>query len=328
MQAAIFFMSGSQTVLGNPELDPRVAYLITSILSDDEARFPSFGRGSSLSLGARPSAAKTGTTTDFRDNWTVGYTPNLVVGVWVGNADNTPMREVSGVSGAGPIWNQFTRRVLNDQPMLPFSVPEGIERAEVCAMSGLLPTPECPQRAWDWFIAGTQPQTYDNFYQTFVIDKTTGLLADENTPEENQEQQVFLVLPPEARAWAVSEGIPSPPLGAQVVGYEAYPVRLLNPDPYTIFQLSPSTPLETQRIRLSVAYPSGTAAIEYWLDGTLLSKEEQEPFERWWELLPGQHTFKAVAVLPSGDRLESADIEFRVNSWVPPEERPTSGEAE
>ncbi|NJL93215.1 MAG: penicillin-binding protein [Anaerolineae bacterium] len=91
-----------------PALDPRVAYLITSILSDENARIPSFGRGSSLSIG-RPAAAKTGTTTDFRDNWTVGYTPNLVTGVWVGNADNTPMENVTGVSGAGPIWNQFMR---------------------------------------------------------------------------------------------------------------------------------------------------------------------------------------------------------------------------
>src|SRR5690606_26603064 len=71
----------------NPILDPRVGYLITDILSDNQARIPSFGPASALNIG-RPAAAKTGTTTDFRDNWTVGYTPNLVTGVWVGNADN------------------------------------------------------------------------------------------------------------------------------------------------------------------------------------------------------------------------------------------------
>ncbi|MEO1288403.1 MAG: transglycosylase domain-containing protein, partial [Chloroflexota bacterium] len=71
-------------------LDERVAWLITDMLSDNQARIPSFGLNSSLQIG-RPAAAKTGTTTDFRDNWVMGYTPNLVVGVWVGNADNTPM---------------------------------------------------------------------------------------------------------------------------------------------------------------------------------------------------------------------------------------------
>ena len=89
-------------------LDPRVAYLITDILSDERARVPAFGQGNMLEIG-RPAAAKTGTTTDWRDNWTLGYTPDLTVGVWVGNADNTPMKGVSGISGAGPIWHDFMR---------------------------------------------------------------------------------------------------------------------------------------------------------------------------------------------------------------------------
>lgn len=314
--------------LGSPELDPRVAFLITSILSDDEARYPAFGHGSALSLGARPAAAKTGTTTDFRDNWTVGYTPNLVVGVWVGNADNTPMRNVTGVSGAGPIWSQFMRHVLLGQPVLNFPVPDSVERAQVCAMSGLLPTPECPQRKWEWFITGTVPTEYDNLYQKFVIDKTTGLLADENTPPENRKEEVFLILPPEARAWGARQGIPVPPLGARVIGDESHPLKLLSPDPYTVFQLTNMTPLETQRIRLEVAAPSGTTKVTYWLDGYLLDATETPPFEVWWQLLPGEHNLQATAILENGERLLSQIVPFRVNSWVPPEDRPISGEAE
>ena len=91
-------------------LDERVAYIITDILSDNRARLPSFGLNSPLNVGF-PAAAKTGTTTDYRDNWVLGYTPDLVVGVWVGNADNAPMHNVSGVSGAGPIYNLFLRMV-------------------------------------------------------------------------------------------------------------------------------------------------------------------------------------------------------------------------
>ena len=87
-------------------LDPRTAYLITHILSDNDARAPAFGYSSPLRLpDGRPAAAKTGTTTDWRDNWTIGYTPDLAVGVWVGNADNAPMQGVSGIDGAAPIWH-------------------------------------------------------------------------------------------------------------------------------------------------------------------------------------------------------------------------------
>src|SRR5574341_103372 len=96
--------------LGEQVLDERVASLITDILSDNLARALTYTTHSILQIG-RPAAVKTATTTDFRDNWTIGYTPNLVVGVWVGNADNSSMINISGVSGAGPIWHQFMRRV-------------------------------------------------------------------------------------------------------------------------------------------------------------------------------------------------------------------------
>jgi membrane carboxypeptidase/penicillin-binding protein PbpC len=273
-------------------------------------------------------AAKTGTTTDFRDNWTVGYTPNLVVGVWVGNADNTPMQNVTGVSGAGPIWNQFMRSVLLGRPEIPFDVPEGIERAQVCARSGLLPTALCPQYRWEWFIEGTIPTAEDNLYQEFVIDRTTGLLATDETPQEDQFEQVFLVLPPEARSWAAREGIPAPPIGAHLVGFEDDPVRLLSPDPYTVFQLTNNIPLEDQRIRLRAAIPSDAESVSYWLDGELVTTSRHRPFEVWWQLLPGEHIMHATATLSDNQTLQSDPVEFLVKSWVPPDERPVRGDAE
>ena len=91
---------------GEQIISPEHSYLITSILSDNQARSWMFGSNSVLNLPF-PVAAKTGTTNDFRDNWTLGYTPDLVTGVWVGNADYTPMVNTTGVSGAAPIWSQF-----------------------------------------------------------------------------------------------------------------------------------------------------------------------------------------------------------------------------
>ena len=119
-------------------LDERVAYLITDILSDNFARTPTFGEGSALRL-SRPAAVKTGTTTDWRDNWTVGYTPDLVVGVWTGNADNEPMQHVSGVVGAAPIWHDVMETLLKGRPVREFVEPPGMVRVEICADNGLLP---------------------------------------------------------------------------------------------------------------------------------------------------------------------------------------------
>ena len=308
-------------------LDPRVTYLITDILSDNQARIPSFGPASPLNID-RPAAAKTGTTTDFRDNWTVGYTPNLVVGVWVGNADNTPMVEVSGISGAGPIWHEFIRRVLRGQPKQEFAVPAGLVRAEVCATSGLLPTPYCPRTRWEWFIEGTVPTTHDTLYQPFVLDRRTGLLADESTPPEEREERVYLVLPPEAREWAQRRGIPQPPVGAQRVGERDRRVRLLSPDPYTVFRLTPQLPADLQRIRLAVSAPDDTAQVSYWLDDALLGTASAAPYDYWWALQPGEHTVQAVVTLADGTAITTDTQPFRVAVWVPPDERPASGVAD
>ncbi len=312
--------------LQNRVLDERVAWLITDILSDNEARIPAFGPASALAIG-RPAAAKTGTTTDYHDNWTMGYSPNLVVGVWAGNADNSPMREVTGVSGAGPIWHEFMREVLIGQPELTFPRPGGLVQAEVCALSGLLPTEACPRRVREWFIEGTVPTASDPFHQVLTIDRRTGLLAVETTPPEDRVEQVYLVLPQEARDWAVREGIPQPPLGAAMITPDgAHTLRLLEPDPYTVFRLSPALPIETQRLRLTVGVRPGTTRVTYLMDGQPVGSATEAPWVVWWPLEAGPHELTAVAELADGTTEASAPIPFTVTEYIPPELMPTSGE--
>ncbi len=312
--------------LSDRVLDERVAWLITDILSDNNARIPSFGPNSVLQIG-RPAAAKTGTTTDYRDNWTLGYTPNLVVGVWVGNADNTPMANTTGVSGAGPIWHEFMREVLRGQPELSFQRPEGLVQAEVCALSGLLPTDACPRRIREWFIEGTAPTAPDTFHQVFTIDRRTGLLADENTPEEDRVTQVYLVLPQEARDWAIRQGIPAPPLGASLIPPDADAgLRLLEPDPYTTFRLSPMLPPEAQRLRLTVGAPPETRRVTYFMDGQAIGSAVESPWVVWWVLEVGHHELTAVAELADGSTQEARPVPFTVAEYVPPDQRPPGGE--
>lgn len=136
-------------------VDPRIAYMVTNILSDNEARKEEFGPNSPLKL-SRPAAAKTGTTNDFRDNWTVGYTPNLVTAVWVGNNDHSAMNNVSGIDGAAPIWHEYMEMASLNTPVKDFAVPTGVVFAKVCAADGGLASPNDPNAITEVFLAEAQ----------------------------------------------------------------------------------------------------------------------------------------------------------------------------
>jgi len=303
-------------------LDERVAYLITDILSDSDARRAAFGKPSALDI-ARPAAAKTGTTTDFRDNWVVGYTPNLVVGVWVGNADNAPMVDVTGISGAAPIWNEFMRAVIRNQPELAFKRPDGLVRVTVCALSGLLPTSECTATREEWFIDGTQPTEYDNLYQAFEIDTFTGQLADERTPPSRRRREVFVVLPQEAQAWGRRAGLKLLPDAVQVANaaQSGRVPRVTAPQAFTAFQLAPNLPREQQRIRFAAVVPADTQAVRYTLNGQTVAQATQAPFSAWWTLDIGEYALRAVVTRADGTQEESDAVRFDVVAYQDPLER-------
>ena len=139
-----------------PVLDPRVAYLIFNILSDNSARTPAFGPNSDLNV---PNVAvKTGTTNNLRDNWTIGYTPSRLVVVWVGNNDNSPMSYVaSGVTGASPIWRRIMTELLKTTPATGFTSPANLLKVNICTLTGQLACEGCPVRS-EYFIPGTEPR--------------------------------------------------------------------------------------------------------------------------------------------------------------------------
>ena len=148
---------------GTQVISPQLAYMMTNVLSDNASRIPEFYDCNPLQLYSnsqydcyagnrgvvRPAAAKTGTTTDFRDNWTVGYTTDYVMGVWAGNNDNSPMINVTGVQGAAPIWHDAMLAAEEDHPIHDFTNPGDLERATVTFPDGVQTT--------DWFLPGTEP---------------------------------------------------------------------------------------------------------------------------------------------------------------------------
>lgn len=132
-------------------LSPQTAFLISSILSDNSARTPTFGPASPLIIPGHSVAVKTGTTEDKRDNWTIGYTPDLLAAVWVGNNDNSPMSPYleSGNTGAAAIWNPIMSYLLANKPDVGFAVPEGIVSQQICVAS--------ESARVEYFRSGTQP---------------------------------------------------------------------------------------------------------------------------------------------------------------------------
>jgi len=156
------------------------AYLISSILSDTRARVPAFGNNPVINLPFTV-AAKTGTSNDFRDNWTMGYTPDLVVGVWVGNADYTPMLNTTGLTGAAPIWAEFMQtgiQVVTGGNPTGFARPAGIMEKTICSLSGTEPSEHCPDQRIEVFAFDQPPlsKEYD-LWQQIDIDTWTGLKA-------------------------------------------------------------------------------------------------------------------------------------------------------
>jgi penicillin-binding protein 1C len=212
-----------ETPPGKQALRQEHTFLISSILSDNEARAPMFGVNSALNLPFQV-AAKTGTTNDFRDNWTIGYTPDVVVGAWVGNADYTPMQGTSGLTGAAPIWASFMQTAvqqLTGGSPTNFVPPSGIVERVVCAESGTEPSQWCPTQMREYFAADQLPLSEEeDLWQKATIDTWTGLLASPECSDFTEEELGLNVDDPWAvkwiketdagRAWADEMGFSDP----------------------------------------------------------------------------------------------------------------------
>ncbi len=156
---------------GSQVVDERNVWIISDILSDNAARTPAFGGNSQLNIRGHKVAVKTGTSNDLKDNWTVGYTRDITIGVWVGNNDGTQMnnRLASGLTGAAPIWNRAMMHFLADNPHPEFPKPEGLVDAWVGTLSGMQPYEDKEDRRIEYFVKGTEPKTKSDMFQRVKI---------------------------------------------------------------------------------------------------------------------------------------------------------------
>lgn len=193
-------------------LKPEHAYLITTILSDYNARIPMFGDYPIINLPFyTPVAAKTGTTNDFRDNWTVGYSPDVVTGVWVGNADYTEMYNTTGLSGAAPIWAAYMTQAIpyitGGEPTA-FQRPNGIVERVICAISGTEPSEWCPVQTMEVFDSEQLPlgKKHD-LWQELRVDTWSGLVANQHCEKYTKEKLSLNVSEKKVQKWLKQDNL-------------------------------------------------------------------------------------------------------------------------
>lgn len=168
-------------------LSPEVAFIISHMLLDNNARLITFGVNSYLNVAGKTIAVKTGTTDDKRDNWTIGWTPNILVVTWVGNNDNSPMGDVaSGVTGAAPIWRRIILEALKGKSLEDFVKPDNVIAVTIDSLGGGLPVDGQPTRS-EYFIKGTEPQGPSQIYKIIKVSKEDNKkIASQSEVDKNE----------------------------------------------------------------------------------------------------------------------------------------------
>jgi penicillin-binding protein 1C len=262
------------------------AFLITDILSDDDARASAFGRGSDLDFPFAV-AVKTGTSQAYHDNWTIGYTKEVTVGVWVGNFDRQPLRNSSGVTGAGPIFHAVMLAATKGRESstshaihLP---PQGLAKVTICTLSGMRANPWCPSRGREW-DAGAEMVPCAWHHQS-----DEGLLT---------------IYPPEYRAWSAfapaglrRDSARSASLGPSGASANlaqrgpAHPITITNPPAGAIYSVDPTLRREFQALPLRVVTARPTT-VTWLVDGTPIGTVSSET-SMAWPLAVGRHHIEA-----------------------------------
>ncbi|MBV8519148.1 MAG: penicillin-binding protein 1C [Acidobacteria bacterium] len=260
---------------GRRVVAPRTAFWITDILSDPDARAYAFGTGGSLDFPF-PVAVKTGTSQAYRDNWTVGYTRDVTVGVWVGNFDRTQLRGSSGITGAAPIFHgvmlaamQRARGRLPIGDTTPVvAPPANVTSVEICALSGLRPSPYCPAVRKEW-LPSEQPARFCAWHHADgAID-----------------------WPGEYRAWNRAA---QPALAARgETVHRAETLRIANPPDGATYLIDPTLRAPFQSLRLRAI---ATSRVAWQVDGRRVASTE-------WPLVPGRHEITAVDAEGRSDRV-------------------------
>ncbi len=308
-------------------LAPEIAYQITSILADNAARTPTFGSRSALYFPNREVAAKTGTTQEYRDGWTVGYTPSVTTAVWVGNNDNSPMDKAGGVRAAGPIFHDFITSYYGASDSGQFSRPETLKDVTVDALSGKIPAAGSPQTIQDLFAPWQIPTEKDDVHLTVQVNKLNGKLATDLTPPELIEERTYLRVHSEKPTdhrweepvlrWAKEHGfeLSEPPTEKDPTTIDDLPkISLLAP-------LANAVLTGTFSITTQPSSTIGIRSVEIYLDGVLIGTLRAAPWTLTYDaanLTSGNHEILAEITDNYGARARTSVLVIIARDQTPP----------
>ena len=286
----------------------RFADLVVDVLADHDARASSFGERSVLDFPFDV-AAKTGTSKGYRDNWAVGFTRAVTVAVWAGNFDGKPMTNVSGITGAGPLFHALMEAAMQGRPRGSLSIAgadrghaDGLERVDVCALSGEIAGPDCPHHLAEWRPAeqvSSSPTC--TMHERVRIDRRNGLRAGPGCAPDEVEERGFEVLPPDLTAWADAAGRPvaprewspaCPPAAGPDSPSDSGAPRIAYPLAGARFVIDPDRPREAQRLAVHIVASDHARQATLVVDGNRVA-QVRAPFAASWALQAGDHELVA-----------------------------------
>jgi penicillin-binding protein 1C len=277
---------------------PQTCFLISHILTDENLRFQAYGYSNPLITGF-PIAVKTGTSSNWRDNWVIGYTAAYTIGVWAGDFRGNPMNQLSGIIGAGPLFNKIARLVVSvgphrGPPTYP-AVPAGVENVRVCKTSGLTAGPDCPETMTSFILQRAEPLPRCDMHRKIRIDKRNGLLASPKCPARYVEEKVFAYLPAPYATWQKDSGIVPPPTRSSPLS----PLAGVTADALVvtasgeIYIIEPGYDAKTQSIRFRAEVDPPLAEVDWIVDGKKAATVGW-PYSFVWPLKKGRHAVQVA----------------------------------
>lgn len=306
-----FFKNDEVRIFKTP-LTKEAAYLISDVLSDNVARREEFGESNPFDLPFALSV-KTGTSTDFRDNWVVGYNRDFTILVWVGNTDQQPMKRVSGITGAGPVLRDVAKYLSKRFMMKPLSKVADIESKSICSLSGKLPGPHCSNLKNELFVKDNVPHETCEWHQELIV---------HDCQEEGQDKKVTIALLPDAyQAWAkmrpewsvenqISEICLHPEKKfAPLISLNEAKTIISKPLSGSIYALDPNLPRTRQKLKIEISRFHQVKNVKWKLNGKSL--EDKTPSIDW-PMEKGLHEIEAEVEFQDGELVKTPKVKVKI----------------
>lgn len=326
-------------VRGAQVMSPEEAFLINHMLSDNNARLLTFGANSLLNFGGKAVAVKTGTTNNRKDNWTIGWSQNTMVGVWVGNNNNSEMTNVaSGVTGASPIWRKIMNESVTRGRTIPdWTVPSGVEAVRVDSVSGYPAHDGFPESA-EYVLPSTLPSLPDPIHSKIKVCRSEGKLATEVDIQRGEYDEREFVTLRESDPFSTDgrnrwqEGIDAwiASLAADQQGRYRPPTELCNTkDEVWISMKSPEDHRDYSGtsidVEVQVASEGEMDRVEIWVNNALKETLRSAPYKTTLSLPNGRYTLYAKGVRKDGKEGKTGDVRIGTGGehWEAPAPSPT-----